>query len=35
MIVPTKAEPNFADIDRWYQRDEGKTLGLFKVYTLT
>jgi hypothetical protein len=35
VIVPTKAEPNFNNLDRWYQRDEGKTFGLFKVYGLT
>ncbi len=34
IIVPTKAEPNFSNLDRWYQRDEGKTFGLFKVYGL-
>jgi hypothetical protein len=35
IIVPAKAEPNYANLDRWYQRDEGKTFGLFKVYVLT
>ncbi len=35
IIVPTKAEPNFSNLDRWYQRDEGKTFGVFKVYQLT
>lgn len=32
VIVPTKAEPNFKNLDLWYQRDEGKIFGLFKVY---
>jgi len=35
LIVPDKAEPNYANIDRWYQRDAGQTTGLFKVYRLT
>lgn len=35
IIVPTKAEPDFKELDRWYQRDSGKEFGLFKVYKLT
>jgi hypothetical protein len=35
IIVPAEAEPNFANLDRWYSRDEGKTFGLFKLYRLT
>ncbi len=35
IVVATKAEPNFEKLDLWYQRDEGKTFGLFKVYSLT
>lgn len=35
IIVPTKAEPNFEKLDRWYQRDAGKEFGLFKIYKLT
>ena len=34
IIVPTKAEPDFQKLDQWYQRDEGKEFGLFKVYKL-
>lgn len=34
IVVPTKAEPNFADIDKWYERDTGVEAGLFKVYAL-
>ncbi|MFV0389854.1 MAG: hypothetical protein ACK5NT_14000 [Pyrinomonadaceae bacterium] len=33
-IVPTQAEPNFTNIDKWYRRDEGRDFGLFKVYHL-
>ena len=35
IIVPAEAEPNFANLDRWYSRDEGKAFGLFKLYRLT
>lgn len=35
LIVPDKAEPDHSNLDRWYQRDEGRTTGLFKVYKLT
>ena len=35
LIVPTKAEPDFTNLDRWYQRDNGESTGLFKVYGLT
>ena len=34
IIVPVKAEPVFQKLDQWYQRDEGKTFGLFKIYAL-
>ncbi|HKX83495.1 MAG TPA: hypothetical protein VJL58_04680, partial [Pyrinomonadaceae bacterium] len=34
VIVPTLAEPNYQQIDRWYDRDEGKEFGYFKVYKL-
>ncbi|HMJ08999.1 MAG TPA: hypothetical protein VK468_08340 [Pyrinomonadaceae bacterium] len=34
IIVPTKAEPDYREIDRWYQRGPAETFGLFKVYTL-
>lgn len=34
IIVPTAAEPDFQKIDQWYQRDEGKVFGLFKLYKL-
>ncbi len=35
IIVPTEAEPNFANLDQWYSRDQGKVFGLFKLYRLT
>ena len=34
IIVPAEAEPDFQKLDRWYQRDEGKIFGLFKLYKL-
>ncbi|MEO7659495.1 MAG: hypothetical protein ABIV48_07760, partial [Pyrinomonadaceae bacterium] len=35
LMVPTKAEPSYANLDKWYQRDEGRECGLFKLYKLT
>ena len=35
IIVPGRAEPDYKNLDRWYQRDEGTNVGLFKVYKLT
>lgn len=35
LIVPAKAEPNYTNLDRWYQRGTGEPVGLFKVYLLT
>jgi hypothetical protein len=35
IIVPTEAEPDFTNLDRWYIRDEGKVFGMFKIYGLT
>jgi hypothetical protein len=31
LIVPQK-EPNLNNVDKWYERDEGKSFGLFRVY---
>lgn len=35
ILVPAKAEPSYANLDKWYRRDEGKLFGLFKLYRLT
>jgi hypothetical protein len=34
LIIPAKSEFNPTNLDKWYERDEGKTLGLFKVFRL-
>jgi hypothetical protein len=34
LIVPAKSEFNAANLDKWYERDEGKILGLFTVFRL-
>lgn len=34
IVVPAAAEPNFQNIDQWYQRGEGQVFGLFTVYKL-
>ena len=35
VVVPNASEPFLDNIDRWYQRDEGKDLGKYTVYRLT
>jgi hypothetical protein len=35
VIVPAEGEPGLGNLDKWYQRDEGKTFGLFKVYRVS
>lgn len=35
LIVPAQDAPDLTNIDKWYRRDEGRTLGLFTVYVLT
>ena len=35
LIVPVKAEPDLSNVDRWYTRDAGVEVGLFKVYQLS
>jgi hypothetical protein len=35
IIVPAEAEPDLSNLDRWYRRDAGTELGIFKVYRLT
>lgn len=35
IIVPADSEPSFANLDRWYTRDQGEQFGLFKMYRLT
>jgi len=32
VVVPTDAQPNFSNIDRWYERDAGERVGIFTVY---
>jgi hypothetical protein len=34
LIVPIKADFNYANIDKWYERNEGKSFGNFKVHSL-
>lgn len=29
-----EAEPDFANLDRWYNRGEGRSFGLFRLYRL-
>jgi hypothetical protein len=32
VVVPTEGPPNFANIDRWYERDPGERVGIFTIY---
>lgn len=32
LIVPQNGEPNLSNVDEWYDRDQGKSFGLFRVY---
>ena len=32
VVVPTEAPPNFANIDRWYERNAGDRVGIFTIY---
>jgi hypothetical protein len=33
VVVPNnEAAPNFVNLDRWYERDAGEQVGLFKIY---
>ncbi len=35
LVVSNEYEPFLANIDRWYERDSGKTLGKYVLYRLT
>lgn len=35
VIVPAVEGPHLNNLDKWYQRDEGRTFGLFRVYKVT
>jgi len=34
MLVPVDRQPDFANVDRWYERDGGETIGKFVLYRL-
>lgn len=34
LVVPVDRQPDFANLDRWYQRDAGEPLGGFVLYRL-
>lgn len=35
VVAPTEAEPNYANLDRWYERDSGERVGIFVIYRVT
>jgi hypothetical protein len=32
VVTPAEAEPDLANLDRWYERDEGERFGGYKLY---
>lgn len=34
VVAPIQAEPNYGNLDRWYQRDAGEHVGIYVIYRL-
>ena len=34
VVAPVQAEPNYANLDRWYERDSGERVGIYVIYRL-
>lgn len=32
VVAPVQAEPNYAHLDRWYERDAGERVGIYVIY---
>jgi hypothetical protein len=32
VVAPVQAEPNYANLDRWYERDAGERVGIYVIY---
>jgi len=32
VVAPVQAEPNYANLDRWYERDSGERVGIYAIY---
>jgi hypothetical protein len=32
VVAPVEAEPNYANMDRWYERDRGERVGIYVIY---
>lgn len=32
VVAPTEAEPSYANLDRWYERDGGERVGIYVIY---
>lgn len=32
VVAPVQAEPNYANLDRWYERDNGERVGIYVIY---
>lgn len=35
IVVPAQSDTDLSNIDKWYQRDAGEDVGLFRIYKLT
>lgn len=35
VVAPAEAEPNYANLDRWYERDSGERVGIFVIYRVS
>jgi hypothetical protein len=32
IVAPTGAEPDYVNLDRWYERDSGEQVGIYVIY---
>ena len=32
VVAPVQAEPNYSNLDRWYERDSGERVGIYVIY---
>lgn len=35
VLAPNEAEPNYANLDRWYERDSGERVGIYVIYRVS
>ena len=32
VVAPVQAEPDYTNLDRWYERDAGERVGIYVIY---